>query len=86
MQKVIAKLFRNGGSRAVRIPAAWGFEDGEVTLTFDEVTRRVVIEEKSKDDIKEFFKLQDQLGLQDEAGWPKREQPIDDGNNPFEKN
>lgn len=86
MQRVIAKLFKNGGSRAVRIPAAWGFEDGEVVLSFDVVHRRVIMEQIGNQDLEDFFKLQDELGLQAEEGWPRREQPVDDFVSPFEVN
>lgn len=84
MQKVIAKLFKNGGSRAVRIPAAWGFDQDEVTLNFDEVTRRIIMEEIPKSNIADFFALQDELGVQNLDGWPQRDQPIDDFASPFE--
>lgn len=85
MQKVTAKLFKNGGSRAVRIPAAWGFNDDEVTLSFDEVTRRVTMEERPKNWIEDFFKIQEELGLQDAPGWFERDQPIDDFVSPFDR-
>ncbi len=39
----VAKLFRNGGSQAVRLPAAFRFEGDEVYVTRDEVTGDVIL-------------------------------------------
>lgn len=83
---VQTKLFKNGGSKAVRIPASWGFDQDNVTMTFDELTRRILIEEVPQSGIDEFFKLQDELAISPkDLDWPERSQPIDDFKNPFEK-
>jgi antitoxin VapB len=39
----VAKLFKNGGSQAVRLPAGCRFSDDTVYLTRDEVTGDVVL-------------------------------------------
>ena len=39
----IAKLFRNGSSQAVRLPAEFRFDGDEVYVTRDEVTGDVVL-------------------------------------------
>ena len=39
----IAKLFKNGSSQAVRLPAEFRFEGGEVYITRDDATGDVVL-------------------------------------------
>jgi antitoxin VapB len=39
----IAKLFRNGASQAVRLPAEFRFEGSEIFVTRDDVTGDVVL-------------------------------------------
>ncbi len=39
----IAKLFRNGGSQAVRLPAEFSFEGDEIYATRDELTGDVLL-------------------------------------------
>jgi antitoxin VapB len=43
-----AKLFRNGGSQAVRLPAEFRFEGDEVYITRDEATGDVVLSERPR--------------------------------------
>jgi|APMI01.1.fsa_nt_gi antitoxin VapB len=38
-----AKIFRHGGSQAVRLPAEFRFDTGEVFVWRDEATRNVVL-------------------------------------------
>lgn len=40
---ITTKLFRNGGSVAVRIPAGWLDADGEVTLERDEQSGQILL-------------------------------------------
>jgi antitoxin VapB len=42
-QTRVAKLFKNGASQAVRLPAEFRFEGKEVSVTRDEVTGDVVL-------------------------------------------
>jgi len=60
----LAKLFMNGGSQAVRLPAKFRFEGSEVEIRRDEATGEVILAprktEKSWD---EFFRLVDELDL-----------------------
>lgn len=42
----IAKLFKNGSSQAVRLPAEFRFEGDEVYVTRDEVTGDVVLSDR----------------------------------------
>lgn len=42
----IAKLFKNGSSQAVRLPAEFRFEGNEVYVTRDDVTGDVVLSDR----------------------------------------
>jgi antitoxin VapB len=44
----IAKLFRNGGSQAVRLPAEFRFEGDEVYVRRDEATGDVILSSTSR--------------------------------------
>ncbi len=44
----VAKLFRNGGSQAVRLPAEFRFEGDEVYVTRNEETGDVTLSRKSR--------------------------------------
>ena len=44
----VAKLFRNGGSQAVRLPAEFRFEGDEVYVTRDEKTGDVILSDKGR--------------------------------------
>jgi len=47
MPKVqVAKLFKNGASQAVRLPAEFRFEGDEVYVTRDEKTNNVILSER----------------------------------------
>ncbi len=45
----IAKLFTNGRSQAVRLPAAYRFEGSEVYIRRDPVTGEVILSRKPED-------------------------------------
>lgn len=51
---VRTKTFRNGGSLAVRIPAGW-VDEGELSLTRDSRTGRIVITQDPAFNPDEFF-------------------------------
>jgi antitoxin VapB len=53
-----AKLFRNGRSQAVRLPAEFRFEGGEVFIRKDEKTGEVILSQRPSS-WKEFFRLRD---------------------------
>lgn len=61
----VAKLFTNGGSQAVRLPAEFRFEGDEVYVRRDERTGDVVLSERPKPATLEHF-LQ-RVGDLDEA-------------------
>ncbi len=51
----IAKLFRNGGSQAVRLPAEFRFEGDEVYVRRDETTGDVTLSTKAEKTRREFW-------------------------------
>ena len=60
MDAKVAKLFTNGGSQAVRLPAEFRFDGDEVYIRRDAVTGDVVLSSKPGWSIwQEFFALRD---------------------------
>lgn len=51
----VAKLFKNGGSQAVRLPAEFRFEGDEVYITRDERTGDVVLSSRPRKGTLEYF-------------------------------
>jgi antitoxin VapB len=60
-----AKLFLNGRSQAVRLPADFRFEGDEVFIRQDPVTRDVVLSRRPES-WDSFFKLRQDAGVPDE--------------------
>ena len=54
-ERVTAKLFMNGGSQAVRIPAKWKFDSDTVELTFDPENRTIRISNQTREEAKAAF-------------------------------
>jgi antitoxin VapB len=61
-----AKLFRNGRSQAVRLPAEFRFEGNEVFIRKDSDTGNVILSRRPHSSWKSFFKLRDQIGAPDD--------------------
>ena len=60
MPNKIARLFNNGGSQAVRLPAEFRFDGDEVFVRRDERTGDVILsKKKSWSTWKEYFDLRD---------------------------
>jgi len=57
-----AKLFRNGRSQAVRLPAEFRFEGTEVFIRKDPATGDVVLSRRP-DSWESFFKMADEVGV-----------------------
>ena len=81
----VAKLFKNGRSQAVRLPAEFRFEGTEVEIRRDPKTGDVVLSERRADTSwDEFFRLRDQLDLpadfmkDRDQGLPQRDDIFDD--------
>lgn len=60
-----AKLFRNGRSQAVRLPAEYRFEGSEVYIRRDPESGDIVISRRP-DSWQAFFDLADRIGIPDE--------------------
>ncbi len=60
-----AKVFRNGRSQAVRLPAEYRFEGTEVYIRRDPETGDVVLSRRP-DSWQEFFELADGIGVPDD--------------------
>jgi antitoxin VapB len=58
-----AKLFTNGGSQAVRLPAEFRFEGTEVNIRKDPVTGEIILSasQAAKSGWTEFFDLRDEM-------------------------
>lgn len=66
-----AKLFKNGGSQAIRIPAQWRFEEDEVFVRFDEDRKELIISKSNPAPMARFFALLEKLGPISEDEWPE---------------
>ena len=60
-----AKLFRNGRSMAVRLPAEFRFEGTEVFIRRDELTGDIILSRRP-DSWKSFFELADRTQVPDD--------------------
>jgi len=60
-----ARLFKNGRSQAVRLPAEFRFEGKEVAIRRDEATGEVILSPATapKGSWEEFFELAERLGV-----------------------
>jgi antitoxin VapB len=61
-----AKLFRNGRSQAVRLPAEFRFEGSEVFIRKDSDTGNVILSRRPHSSWKSYFRLRDQIGVADD--------------------
>jgi antitoxin VapB len=76
-----AKLFRNGRSQAVRLPAAFRFEGKEVYIRRDPATGDVILSRRPGS-WEDFFKLVDELDLPQDF-MSDRQDPPPQGRDPF---
>lgn len=79
-----AKLFMNGGSQAVRLPAEYRFEGTEVDIRRDEITGDVILSPRKKFDVEEFIAFIEDLNIQ-KAFMRRREQEADDFESTFDR-
>lgn len=73
-----AKLFNNGGSQAVRLPAEFRFEGDEVYVWRDERTGDVVLSDQTRGRWTEFVALRDRLGAVPDDFLANREQSAEE--------
>lgn len=71
----VAKLFINGRSQAVRLPAAFRFDGSEVYVRQDAATGDVILSRKPES-WDEFFALQNNLKVPDDFLTEDRDQTI----------
>jgi antitoxin VapB len=76
-----AKIFKNGGSQAIRIPAQWRFDSEEVYVRFDETLNALVITQRHPRPMEKFFALVEKLGPIPEDEWPTLD-PVPDSPRP----
>jgi antitoxin VapB len=63
----IAKLFKNGSSQAVRLPAEFRFEGNEVYVTRDEITGDVVLSHRPGAKVwRDFFEMMHCIDVPDD--------------------
>jgi antitoxin VapB len=66
----VAKLFKNGASQAVRLPAEFRFKGDRVYITRDEKTNNVILSEKAGAGVwEEFFEFMKTVEIPDD--WMK---------------
>jgi antitoxin VapB len=66
-QTRVAKLFKNGASQAVRLPAEFRFEGDEVFVTRDDITGDVVISKRPGAKVWQvFFEMMHAIDVPDE--------------------
>jgi len=71
----IAKLFRNGRSQAVRLPADFRFEGTEVFIQKDPANGNVILSRRPHSSWRSFFKLRDQIGAPDDFMSERKDEP-----------
>jgi antitoxin VapB len=79
-QTRIARLFKNGSSQAVRLPAEFRFEGNEVYATRDEVTGDVILSDRPGAPVwREFFEMVRAVDIPDEfmAERPMNNRPVE---------
>lgn len=71
-----AKLFTNGGSQAVRLPAEFRFDGEQVYVRRDEATGDVILSSRPAQSWAEFMALRDALGAVPQAKTFMAERPM----------
>jgi hypothetical protein len=65
-----AKVFKNGGSSAIRLPASLNITSGVVYLEVDDETGDIEIKRQNPNPFQELFALHDKYGPIDDDEWP----------------
>lgn len=80
---ITAKVFMNGRSQAVRLPAEFRFEGTEVNVRRDPETGDVILSEKKKEKSwDEFFRIVDRMALPEDF-MKDRDQGVQERDDPF---
>ena len=73
----VAKLFKNGASQAVRLPAEFRFEGKEVLISRDAATGNVILSQPpGPDALAEFFRFQREMADSDVLDDFMKERPM----------
>lgn len=67
---VEAKIFKNGGSNAIRLPASLNLTGGSVFLEIDNETGDIVIKRQKPNPFDELFALHEKYGPISDEEWP----------------
>jgi antitoxin VapB len=81
-----AKLFKNGRSQAVRLPAEFRFEGTEVNIRRDQVTGDVILSQRPRrtGSWDEFFRLRDAIDPKELEGFMEdRDQGVHERDDPL---
>jgi virulence-associated protein VagC len=71
LKKVLeAKVFRNGGSSAIRLPASLNITGGVVYLEVDDETGEIEIKRQNPHPFQELFDLHEKYGPISDDEWP----------------
>jgi len=74
MDKILkTKVFQNGGSQAVRIPAAWRFDQTEVYARMDYETGDLILSRTNPEPLSRFFAALAETGPLDDEGLELRD-------------
>ena len=68
-----AKVFKNGGSSAIRLPASLNITGGVVYLEIDEDTGNIEIKRRKPNPFDELFALHEKYGPVSDDEWPNFE-------------
>lgn len=68
-----AKVFKNGGSSAIRLPASLNITGGVVYLEIDEETGNIEIKRRKPNPFDELFALHEKYGPVSDDEWPNFE-------------
>ena len=82
-----AKIFMNGRSQAVRLPAEFRFEGDEVSIRRDEKTGDIILSERDarRAALEEFFRLLDETEVPDDFLSPEERNSLPETDrDPFE--
>lgn len=67
---VEAKVFRNGGSNAIRLPASLNITGSVVFLVLDSETGDVILKRRKPNPFDELFALHEKYGPVNQNEWP----------------
>lgn len=87
MKVYVTKVFQNGGSKAIRIPASLRPESDELFVWADELGRIIISENSPKLSPAQFLSWAGALPplSEKDKNFLQRDQPLDDFSSPFDR-